>query len=442
MTLLDQVVMYVTVFLFVIASPVSSQNMPIYLTGNDDEFNRTVNSSTVTDSERNTEDEINFTYIPSFGSHDDLCGWVCCIDPNSYKVAVYIYVSGWWSKPTWEESLTSITNDGTWNCDITTGGIDQYATKIIAFLVPNEYKPPLGKGQQCLNDELYQYPHIEIIRYKKISFSGYDWWIKRHNERVGPGPNYFSDSEKNVWIDPNGYLHLGIVQKDEKWFCSEVIADTSFGYGTYIFTIQGSVDLLDENVVLGLFTWEDCIPQHHYREIDIEFSRWGQTENKNAQYVVQPWGIQGNMHRFEIDLASNLNKMTTHVLTWSPDQICFLSYHGDFSLIPSITNMIASWSYTGNDIPPAGSENPRINFWLMNGNAPNSGQNTQIIIKAFRYLPDRIASINFIDFAWFATHWLESEYNSCADVDLNNDDDIDFSDLDLFTKNWLEDYLP
>lgn len=327
--------------------------------------------------------EIEFTYVPPFGSYDDLQGSVTGVDPDDYKVAVYINVSGWWTKPSSAQPLTPINGDGSWICDVTTGGIDECATEIAAFLVPNGYSPPPASGQQCLASELYQYPHAKAIRYDTISFSGYDWWIKRSCNPVGPGPNYFED---NAWVDGAGRLHLKIDQRDGRWYCSEVIADRSFGYGTYVFTVRGRVDLLDENIVLGLFTWEDCVPEHNYREIDVELSRWGNPLNDNAQFVVQPWNVPGNMYRFDVDLSDSSDELTTHEFTWQPEGIRFRSYYGDFSLSPLPENLIASWYYMGDDVPPAGGENPRINFWLMEGHAPNNGQDAEIVIEKFQYL--------------------------------------------------------
>ena len=62
--------------------------------------------------------------------------------------------SGWWTKPTWAQPLTPIRADGTWECDITTGGIDERATQIVAFLVPASYAPPLAAGGPALPAEL------------------------------------------------------------------------------------------------------------------------------------------------------------------------------------------------------------------------------------------------------------------------------------------------
>lgn len=332
-----------------------------------------------------SEGEIEFTYVPPFGSHDNLEGLVFGADPDDYRVAAYIYVSGWWTKPYWNQPLTSINIDGSWTCDITTDGTDENATQIIAFLVPNGYDPPLGSGEQCLPSELYDYPYAEAIRYEKLDFAGYEWRIKRSGDPVEPGPNYFED---NAWVDGAGNLHLQIDQRDGDWYCSEVIADESFGYGTYVFTVCGRIDLLDENIVLGLFTWEDCVPEHNYREIDIELSQWGNSSNDNAQFVVQPWDMSGNMFRFNIDLPRCGHKKTTHVFSWQPECIRFWSYYGDASSVIETENLIASWHYSGDDIPPAGNENPRINFWLMGGSTPNNGSEAEIVLTSFQHVSD------------------------------------------------------
>ena len=100
---------------------------------------------------------IEFTDVPSLGGFENLGGRVQHVNPADYKVAVYIYVSGgWWTKPYWDRPLTSIQEDGAWICDITTGGIDQHATKIAAFLIPKGYNPPLMGGEAGLPAVLAQ----------------------------------------------------------------------------------------------------------------------------------------------------------------------------------------------------------------------------------------------------------------------------------------------
>jgi len=117
---------------------------------------------------------------------------------------------------------------------------------------------------------------------RSIYFSGENWFVKAGSGRLGPGPNYFSDSQNNVWVDSQGRLHLRITKVGGKWYCAEVISARSFGYGTYRFYLDSPVDALDSNAVVGLFTWSDD-PAFNNRELDIEFGRWGTTNNLNAQ---------------------------------------------------------------------------------------------------------------------------------------------------------------
>lgn len=93
---------------------------------------------------------IEFLQVPQYGTFANLTGQVLHVDPSAYKVAVYIYVSGWWTKPTFSEPLTTIQFDGSWMTDITTGGIDQFATRIAAFVVPSNYVPLLVGGEATL----------------------------------------------------------------------------------------------------------------------------------------------------------------------------------------------------------------------------------------------------------------------------------------------------
>jgi len=98
---------------------------------------------------------IEFTYVPPYGSYANLQGRVSHIMPAYFRVAVYIKVAGgWWTKPYWNNPLTIINPDGTWICDITTGGIDQLATEIVAYLLPVGYYPPSMSGGSSLPSEL------------------------------------------------------------------------------------------------------------------------------------------------------------------------------------------------------------------------------------------------------------------------------------------------
>ena len=328
---------------------------------------------------------IEFTLIPPYGSSQNLSGRVRNVPPESYKVAVYIFIegSGWWTKPTFAQPLTYIQNDSTWICDITTGGNDIYATQICAFLLRNGINPPQAGGLANLPASLdtLSVARVSTARERTIiSFSGYQWWVKASVTPVGPGPNYFSDSVENVWVDSQSQLHLKITKRNGLWHCAEVILKNSLGYGRYAFYVTGKVGQLDPNVVLGLFTWDNASEEFH-REIDIEFSRWGVPSNLNSQYVVQPWNQPGNLLRWDIPPSLDFS---THSFDWKPDSISFLSARGHLSGVPA-DSILHTWNYTGPNIPSRGNENARINLWLFNGQPPTDNAEVEIIITKFEY---------------------------------------------------------
>jgi hypothetical protein len=108
---------------------------------------------------------IAFTSVPPVGGYNLLKGKVKAADPSKFKVVVYIYVTGWWGpKPQWDNPYSEIKSDGTWSTNIVTGGSDTQATKIIAFLVPADYKPPNMKGEQQLPSDLGQFISAKVER--------------------------------------------------------------------------------------------------------------------------------------------------------------------------------------------------------------------------------------------------------------------------------------
>lgn len=218
---------------------------------------------------------------------------------------------------------------------------------------------------------------------RTIRWSGYNWWVKRSEEPVGPGPNWFSDSPRNVWVDRQGRLHLRITYRDGRWQCAEVVCDRSLGYGTYRFYVASPVANMDPHVVLGLFTWSDD-PAYANREIDIEFATWGDGASLlNAQYVVQP-ATSERLHRFRMDrrIAESV-----HSFTWLPTSVSFLSVRGRRATPSSPSDVIQEWRFTGADIPLRGDENPRINLWLVAGKPPQDGKEVEVVLTRFEFIP-------------------------------------------------------
>jgi hypothetical protein len=106
---------------------------------------------------------IEFTYVPAYASFEELQGRAVCAEPARHKVALYIYVSGWWTKPYWAWPLTPIGGDGRWTGGIVTSGTDQLATRIAAYLVPKGYDPPRMAGEQALPPELFAHAVARVV---------------------------------------------------------------------------------------------------------------------------------------------------------------------------------------------------------------------------------------------------------------------------------------
>ena len=207
-----------------------------------------------------------------------------------------------------------------------------------------------------------------------MAFAGYTCSVKASAAPVGPGPNFFSDSLENVWVDGAG-LHLRITLRNGRWRAAEVVLDRSLGYGTYRFTVASPVGRLNPNVVLGLFTWSDDDADNH-REIDIEMARWGNPASAtNAQYVVQSSGTPGNVSDFAQPDAPG----STHEFTWAAKAVTFRSATASGATF-------ATWTYTGMDVPKPGNERIRINLWLHRGAPPMHGAAVEDVISDFSHL--------------------------------------------------------
>ncbi len=336
--------------------------------------------------------------VPSLGASGTLSGHVENTHPANHHVAVYIYVEGsggWWNKPSFDEAATPIAPGGTWSVNIDTGGADRWATKIAAFLLDATTAPPILEGAQTLPDVLLENARTHAALYRSalgntrlLYFSGHEWWVKNSSGPVGPGPNYFSDSQDNVWMDSEHRLHLKISKVTTQYRCAEVVSTQSFGHGAYVFHLDSPVAQIDPMAVLGLFTWSDA-PEYTHREIDIEYSRWGDSNNEAGQFVIQPWDEEGNIDRFPLEPQS---APTTSAFIWGPESVKFFSVLGSAINLPNPNETIHSWTYTGFDLPEPGGENARMNLWLMSGQAPTDGQEIEVIVRAFDFVP--LAELN------------------------------------------------
>lgn len=218
---------------------------------------------------------------------------------------------------------------------------------------------------------------------KDLEFGGYTWTVR--SGRGGPGPNTWD--ENNVWMDAATNLHLKLSQRDGKWSGAEVTMRKRLGFGRYQFQVIGRLDHLDDNVVLGLFNYPTRdVGTDGTHEIDIEFARWGNARNPMGSYTV--WPVEKSLRQISKSFPFSLaDDHTTHCFVWSPAEVGFRSLRGHQ---PDGGEEIASWIYKPGEPARRVSQEPmpiHINLWLFKGLAPKNGQEVEIIVHQFKFIP-------------------------------------------------------
>ncbi len=264
-------------------------------------------------------------------------------------------------------------------------------------LAQNTLKRDTTKPDTLERDTIKNY----IIPLDTIHFSGYVWNIRNFTkETVGPGNNYWSaDKTKNVWVDRNGFLHLKITRDEEdpgKWYCAQVETQDYMGKGTYQFEVEGAIDKLNENVVLGMFSYPDdgIKSPDGFDEIDIEYSKWGERDNpNNFNYAV--WGDEHEKYRKQITYhyISLRSIYTTQRYTRVGKKVKFESLNGFSNDRPK--------SYQSDVLPKRSRVKPAlrnmpvlINLWLIKPQGetkpvpPSDGKLVEIVIHSFKFTPD------------------------------------------------------
>jgi hypothetical protein len=212
-----------------------------------------------------------------------------------------------------------------------------------------------------------------------IEFAGHKWNVKS-GCGLGPGPNCWSDSAESVWVQ-DGELHLKIRKIEDRWYSAEVSTVECSQYGIHRFFVSSDLTSLDKNIVAALFLYKD-----DQNEIDMEFSTWAKEYPvENAQYVVQPWDIPGNLYRFVI--PPNITE-SIHTINWNHSTIQFESIQGNDQEPSSSDNLLDKWEYSDNHIPAADDcLRVHINLWLIGGNPPSNDQDAVLVVTNAQ-LPD------------------------------------------------------
>jgi len=324
---------------------------------------------------------IEFTKIPPAAQGgrervDTISGRVIGARPGD-RIVIYARSGPWWVQPWPEAPFIKINPDSTWSTQTHLGW--EYA----ALLVDSTYHPaptmdvaPV-QGGPIITVVITKGVGSLSTDYSKVHFSGYDWLVRTiSSDRGGMNNLYAGD---NAWVDASGNLHMRIKKEGDKWSCTEMKLTHSLGYGTYITTVRDT-SRLEPAAVLSMNTFDDWGGAQHYREWDVEISRWGDAKNKNnAQYAIQPFYVPGNVAPF-VEPAGTL----THSVRWESGRATFKTVRGS-SMSPNAP-LVSEHVFTSG-VPTPGQETFQLILYVVPSNTDPLQKGTEVVVEKFEYLP-------------------------------------------------------
>jgi len=294
------------------------------------------------------------------------------------RIALYAKTDGRWGLCQQSgQPFTNIEIDGRWKASVHLG--IQYA----ALLVEPNYNPPeqteslpiVGNGVVALAVVNGEGPAPVLPSPKILNFSGYEWTASAGPIFRAGSRNFFDPA--NVWTDERGALHLRISGSPGKWAGAELKLTRSLGYGTYRFQVR-DVSHLEPSALLTLITWDGVGTESTRRELDVELGRWGDPDNTNVNYVVQPYYVPANIVAFRAPTG-----LYTHSFRWESGKVTFSTLAGSGNTGGREINRHVFTS----GVPSPGEQSVRIALYVFHqGHVPLKNEN-EVIIDKFEYLP-------------------------------------------------------
>ncbi len=122
-----------------------------------------------------------------------------------------------------------------------------------------------------------------------------------------------------------------------------------------------------------MFTFDYASGALHNREMNIEISRWGDPTNKNAQYVLQPYYVAANVHRFNVPAG-----VLKFSMRWEQDRAAFRTLRG--------TTLVSEHVFTAG-VPSPGIESVRVAFYISRDTSARLQHPMEVVIERFTYFP-------------------------------------------------------
>ena len=314
---------------------------------------------------------IAFTRIPqadsSGSAHNDIIeGRVTGASPGQ-KIVLYAKTGKWWVQPLIDQPITNLRPNFSWT------NATHLGTHYAALLVKDGSRPESVLDSLPATDDsilaVAVAPGAARPPSPVIDFRDYQWRLRDAPSSRG-GQNVYSPS--NIRVDEEGAMHLRISKTEKDWSCAEASMMRDLGYGTYEFVVRG-LDTLEPAAVFDLFTYDYASGALHNREMNIEISRWGDPANKNAQYILQPFYVAANVHRFNAPAGT-----LTFSLRWEQDRATFRTLRG--------SAVVSEHIFTAG-VPPPGIESMRVALFIYRGAAVKLQHPMEVVIEQFTYFP-------------------------------------------------------
>ena len=330
----------------------------------------------------NNGPSIEFTHIPPAAQGgqervDTISGRVRNARPKQ-QIVIYAHSGPWWVQPSPDHPFIPIKADSTWSTETHLGF--EYA----ALLAEPDYHPlpemdvaPTQGGSVALVTMVKGVGTPQFAPTGSLKFSGYDWGVRMIESDKG-GTNNLYDPE-NAWTDASGALHMQIKKKSGRWSCAEIFLNRSLGYGTYSVTVRDTSHL-DPAAVFSMFTWEDSASEQHFREMDLEVGgRVDAANENNAQYIIQPFYIPGNLFAF-----ATPSGILTYVLRWESGHATFMTFRGRSA--GTGAQLVSEHEFTSG-IPVPGKAMPRLIFYVVTSDKNPMRKPSEVVVEKFEYLP-------------------------------------------------------
>ncbi|HVU61669.1 MAG TPA: hypothetical protein VHA79_04795 [Mycobacteriales bacterium] len=213
-----------------------------------------------------------------------------------------------------------------------------------------------------------------------IKWSGITWYVYPNCDDCGPSQTPTTNADEAVYVDDRGYLHMKVTKIGGKWRGVELRALNRPTYGTYRWIVDTATADLDRWAVLSMFVYRPGA-RKQTSEVDVEDSRFPHLlpAPHNAQFVVQPYGVKGNLHSYQI-------LPTYHPLlqqfTWMPGETYGgpgrVHYETRVGSVPRAP-LLDEWDYTGYSVPSPQNMQLFVVLWMNQNKTPTTGLHSAVV---------------------------------------------------------------